>query len=361
MKSGIAAHPIDGWDGEDPTPQGGGPILVSLSAVKPQAIEWLWPGRVAIGKLTLIAGDPGLGKSFLTLDMASRVSTGAGWPDALGKRYEPGGVVLLSAEDDLGDTIRPRLDAAGADVTRINALSAVREADDSGNPTERGFDLTKDLDQLELAIRQTAGCRLVIIDPVSAYLGDADSHNNSEIRALLAPLGNMAATHRVAVVAVTHLNKGQGAAIYRAMGSLAFTAAARAVWGVVKDKDDPARRLLLPIKNNIGNDRSGLAYTLETSEGGHAYVAWSEDPVDLTADDALATEGTPGPTPKERVECVGWLRESLARGPRPAKEMTDEAIKGHGWSRATLTRARRVVGVVAERESIPGPWQWRLP
>ncbi len=268
-------------------------VIVRLSDVEPESVEWLWPGRIALGKLTLVAGDPGLGKSFLTLDMAARVSTGAGWPDSPGQRTDPGGVVLLSAEDALGDTIRPRLDAAGADVSRIVALEAIRSVGDvrgGGRESARAFDLSRDLPTLEEAIRSVGDCRLVVIDPVTAYLGGVDSHKNADIRGLLAPLGALAERHRVAVVAVTHLNKASGGpAIYRAMGSLAFAAAARAAWAVTKDEPDPRRRLFVPIKNNIAPDTGGLAYRIEPlGVDGCPVVAWEPGPVNVSADDALA-------------------------------------------------------------------------
>ncbi len=243
------------------------PVVTRLADVEPQAVEWLWPGRVAIGKLTLLAGDPGLGKSFVTLDMASRVSRGAAWPDDSSASQPAGGVVLISAEDDLADTIRPRLDVHHADVSKIVALEAVTFSDALGN-VRREVDLTTDLGHIECAIDAAGDCRLVVIDPVSAFLGGTDSHKNAEVRSVLARLSDLAEQKRVAVVAVTHLRKGEGAAIYRAMGSLAFVAAARAAWAVVKDQDDPQKRLLLPMKNNLAPDVDGLAYRIEASDWG---------------------------------------------------------------------------------------------
>lgn len=343
-------------------PIDGAPVIVRLSDVKPEPVAWLWPGRFALGKLTLIAGDPGLGKSFLTLDMASRVSTGAGWPDHRGERITPGGVVLLSAEDAIADTIRPRLDAAGADVSRIVALEAIRSVGDNGRESARAFELSRDLPALEAAIRSVEGCRLVVIDPVTAYLGGVDSHKNAEIRGLLAPLGAIAERHRVAVVAVTHLNKsGGGPAIYRAMGSLAFAAAARAAWAVSKDKDDPRRRLLLPIKNNIAPDTGGLAYRIEPlGVDGCPAVAWEPDPVNVSADDALAGDRDEGGGRTERDDAAEWLADLLAHGPRPARDVERDA-RDAGYSIATVRRAKAAIGVVSRKPAFGGPWEWTLP
>lgn len=343
-------------------PIDGAPVVVRLSDVKPERVEWLWPGRFSLGKLTLIAGDPGLGKSFLTLDMAARVSTGCGWPDRRGERIEPGGVVLLSAEDAIADTIRPRLDAAGADVRRIVALEAIRSVRDNGRESSRTFDLSRDLPALEEAIQSVEDCRLVVIDPITAYLGGTDSHKNAEIRGLLAPLGAIAERHRVAVVAVTHLNKsGSGPAIYRAMGSLAFAAAARAAWAVSKDNADDGRRLLLPIKNNIAPDAGGLAFRIEAlGVDGCPAVAWEPDPVSISADDALSSERGDGKGRTERDDAAEWLTELLAHGPRPARDVERDAREA-GHSIATVRRAKAAIGVVSRKPAFGGPWEWTLP
>ena len=343
----------------------GTPVLTCLADVQAEPIRWLWPERIALGKVTLLVGDPGLGKSFITLDMAARVSTGTPWPDCPQILNPVGGVVLLSAEDDLADTIRPRLDAAGADVSRIMAMEAVKVAEINGPERQGLFNLAKDIDALAHAIEQTPGCRLVILDPITAYLGGTDSHKNAEIRSLLAPLSDLASNHGVAVVAVTHNRKGDGSAIHRAMGSLAFIAAARAAFSVGKDPGDPTgrRRFMVPTKNNIGNDETGLAYTLASAScNDTAVVEWEADPVEISADDLLATYTTksPGPDPVERDEATVWLAEALADGPRPAKELLAQAKKD-GISEGTLKRAKRELGVIASKDGWDGGWVWRLP
>lgn len=341
------------------------PVVTRLSAVQPEPVRWLWPGRIALGKLTLLVGDPGLGKSFLSIDIAARVSTGRPWPDSPGAFNEPGGVVMLSAEDDIADTIRPRLDAAGADVERVVALRAVRRRDVGGAIREAHFDLTTDLNSLAAAAEAVDDCKLVVIDPISAYLGATDSHVNSDVRAALSPLADLAARLNVAVLGVTHLRKGEGPAVYRAIGSVAFIAAARAAWSVSKDSDDPTgrRRLFLPIKNNLGNDQSGLAFWFSGTPGAPAPVlAWEPEPVEVSADDALAPPARrkPGPAADTRDDAVEWLAGALADGPRPATEVVDEALHAEGISQATLRRARDAAGVEAYRPQVPGPWWWRL-
>ena len=163
-------------------------VMRCMADIQPEKIEWLWPGRIAIGKQTLIGGEPGLGKSQIATALAATVTTASNWPCDEG-RAPLGSVLILSAEDDAGDTIRPRLDAAGADVTAVHQISAVCQRDGKGRRT---FNLQADLALMEAAIERLGNVRLVIIDPVSSYLGKVDSHKNSDVRGALEPLGDMA-------------------------------------------------------------------------------------------------------------------------------------------------------------------------
>jgi hypothetical protein len=317
------------------------PVLTRLADVQPEPVQWLWPGRIALGKLTLIAGDPGLGKSFVSLDLSARVSLGAPWPDDRGVCAPLGGVVLLTAEDGLADTVRPRLDAMGADVGRIVALEAVQGDD------RLPVNLQRDLAALEEAIDSVADCRLVVVDPISAYLGRVDSHNNADIRALLHPLGDLAERHKVAIVAITHLNKGNsGSALYRATGSLAFIAAARAAWLVAKDQDDPRRRLFLPAKNNLAGDVLGMAF--DVAEG---MVRWEPEPVAIDADKAL------GPGGSDHVGAVDWLRQALADGPVDATELQAQARENCITTKQLWT-AKQTLKVQSRKMGFGDGWQW---
>lgn len=175
-------------------------ILVRMADVEPKPIVWLWPNRIPLGKITIFAGDPGLGKSFVTTDIAARVSQGSVWPGDDAGSDEPGSVLLLSAEDDPADTIRPRLDSAGANPALIFTIPGKRLPDGSLDP----FNLASDLSRLERRIQQLGNVRLIIIDPVTAYLGETDDHKNGAIRSLMAPLSDLAARNNLAVVLVTH-------------------------------------------------------------------------------------------------------------------------------------------------------------
>lgn len=348
---------------EAPEAEESRPVLVCLADVEPEPLRWLWPGRIPLGKVALNFGDPGLGKTFVTLDMAARVSRGMAWPDAPGKPSVPGGVVILTAEDDLSDTVRPRLDAAGADVRRIVALQGVEYARGG-----RGyFNLACDLPALEAAIRQTPDTRLVILDPVSAFLGGTDSHKNAEIRGLLAPLADLAARYDVAVLTVTHMSKGiAGRALYRAMGSLGFIAAARAAWLTIADADDPKRRLFLPAKMNLAEEPSGLAYRLVPvmldKIGPVGRVEWESGAVNLTADAALAAAAADPEARATRDQAAEWLRAALADGPKQTAELQEEAREaGIAW--ATIRRAQAAVGIKPRRQGFgpDGAWYWTLP
>lgn len=330
------------------------PMIVRLCEVRPEPIRWLWPGRIALGKLTIVSGDPGLGKSFLSCDLAARVSIGDKWPDDVLSNAPRGGVVMLNCEDDLADTIRPRLDKHGADVSKVIALAGVR--DPLNENRERQFNLARDIPALESAIREIGDCRIVVIDPVTAYLGDKhDSHKASDVRSLLAPLAALAAKHSIAVVGISHLNKGSGAAMYRTMGSLAFVAAARAVWCVTKDQENPARRLFLPVKNNLGNDVAGLAYSIVDGR-----VEWEADPVSVTADEALAPEAERSPR-SEVAEAEAWLLSELVPGvPTASKSILNDA-REQGISEKRLRDGAKRLGVVIAKGGMRAGWNWTLP
>ena len=201
------------------------PVLVTISDVEPEQVRWLWENVVPRAKVTIFAGDPGLGKSFVALDFAARVTR------------DGEEVILLSAEDDPADTIRPRLDAAGADTNRVHVLTAVRSQGSGGKQTDRMLRLDRDIEQIAQAIKQHPDTALVIIDPLSAYMGDTDSRSDEQVRSILAPLAELASRTGVAIVCIKHLNKGEErSAMYRAGGSIGFVAAARVVWMFVRPK-----------------------------------------------------------------------------------------------------------------------------
>ncbi len=366
-------HWVEQYLVNNPNETAFGPVMTCLADVEPRDVDWLWPKRIAIGKITMLAGDPGLGKRFCSLDIAARVSAGLPWPDLPDSLQQPGGVIILSAEDALDDTIRPRLDAAGADPSRIYAIEAVREFDpNTGKPRQRGFNLAEDMENLGQALQQMKDCRLIVIDPISAYIGDSNSHNNAEVRALLTPLTGLAEKYRVAVLAISHLNKGAGEAMYRIMGSLAFIAAARAGYAVFKDRDDETgqRRLVLPIKNNLGDDETGLAYSItETVGNAQPHIEWEPNVVNIPVEDAINIDKPRDknpPSPEQKAqnatqleEAVDWLKSYLADGEKPAQEVL-EAARKDGLAKRTVERAKLPAGVFSRREDAQkgGRWLW---
>lgn len=325
-------------------------------------IAWLWLWKIAIGKTTLIAGDPGLGKSMVTVSMAAHVSTGRPWPD--GTPCPQGDVIFISAEDDPADTIGPRLDAVGADSSRIHIAGGVESLNRNGDPETRQMSLKRDLEAIRDAVLALPQVRLIVVDPISAYLDGSDSHNNAEVRAVMAPLSELASSIGAAIIFVTHLNKGTGgAALYRATGSLAFVAAARAAFLVTPDKGVPNRRLFLPLKNNLGPDTAGMAYRIEELDG-VPYVAWEKESVLISADDALGRDDDQGNHESTLAgDAAEWLSDVLSAGPVPSDDVKKHA-KEAGYSWATIRRAQAALGIKPRRTGgagESGAWCWTLP
>jgi putative DNA primase/helicase len=341
-------------------------IVKRAADISPEPVEWLWPGRIAIGKQTLVAGEAGLGKSQVTIAVAGAVSKAGPWP--CGEGSAPlGNVIILSAEDGASDTVIPRLMAAGADLDRIHLITAVATEDGKGR---RAFDLQSDLDLLEAKIRQIRDVKLVIIDPISSYLGrKVDSHVNAAVRATLEPVGEMAERLGVAIVSITHPPKGSTTtAINRFIGSVAFVAAARSAFMVTRDADNEERRLFLPVKNNLAPLGKGLAFWLEQRIVGdpgkgivNSAVHWESEPVTITADQALAETDGGAEQHGARREAEEFLREILAHPEGVAAKDAEEEARAKGIASRTLKRARKKLGVVAEKSGMEGGWIWRLP
>jgi putative DNA primase/helicase len=342
-------------------------IVECIADIEAEPILWLWPGYIARRKLTVIAGDPGLGKSQITASIAAVVTTGGRWP-VTREQCDPGDVLFLTAEDAAADTLRPRLEAAEAALAHVYVVNGViRGYTADGSRQERMFSLAEDLRALEAKLAELANVAVVVIDPISAYLGKTDSHKNAEVRALLAPLGELAARHNVAIIAISHLNKaGTTRALMRVIDSVAFTAAARGAYLVSADPDDQARRLLLSIKNNLAKEPDGLAFRIEgatvTSRTGPiktSRVMWEATPVTITADEAVQSDAT-----SERCtavnEAVEWLRETLANGPIPSADVFEQA-KADRLSERTLKRAAKKLGVKSQKTGMGGPWSMSLP
>jgi hypothetical protein len=348
-------------------PEGDPGLLVCrcASEVELERVEWLWPGRLALGKHTCIAGEPGTGKSQLATFIAAQVSVGGAWPCDEG-RARRGSVIILSAEDGEADTIVPRLYAAKADLGRVHIVSAVR----TDCKQSRGFNLQADIELLEQKIAELGDVALITIDPISSYLGKTDSHKNAEVRGVLEPLSAMAERARVAVLSVTHFSKAGTTmatkALHRFMGSIAFVGAPRMAFVVLED-GEANRRLFLHAKNNLAAAPHGLAFGLrqtivEQDKGIVAScVAFEPEPVTITASEAMAAESSGNAKPCDEAE--SFLNELLADGPVPAKQVKADA-DDVGLSWMTVRRAKDRLGVQASRIggiASKGGWQWSLP
>lgn len=335
--------------------------LCSGADLHPSPIVWLWKYWLAVGKLHILAGAPGQGKTTIAMTMAATVTTGGHWPD--GRQCDVGNILIWSGEDDAADTLLPRLLAAGADRARCFFIKGTRR-DGEVVP----FDPARDLPKLQAAIERVGGIKLLIVDPVvSAVSGD--SHKNTEVRRALQPLVDMAAACGCAVLGITHFSKGgQGTdPAQRVVGSVAFSAVARVVLvaAKVKGQDGQDTRILARGKSNIGPDDGGFEYHLEQTEpipGIQASrIAWGQavagsarelltDPEEPTdKDDAEASA---------KDEAQEFLLELLKDGSAPTKYVQAQA-KEAGISWITVRRASDTLGVKKQKSN--GGWYWRLP
>ena len=333
--------------------------MVCLDDIEMEPINWLWDKRIALGKLNLIAGQPGLGKSQITANIATHVTTGRPWPDAENE-LKVGSVVFLSDEDDPADTIKPRLVAAGANIKKCHVLKFVKQKDENGNENPRGFDLKQDVEKLKETCRALGDVRLIVIDPISAYMGKTDSNNNSEVRGLLSPLTDFAVESGIAILVVTHFNKSSNQdAVNKVIGSMGLIAAARSGFAVVKDQDDHELRYFVPIKNNIGNDSSGFSFEIESVDLGDGIhtskIVWGDE---VNAQDILYPEKKDKAPYKNSVEKFLWELIVKSRKPVESKEVLRLGEEA-GFSEGQLNTAKKKLRIQSRKLDFDnGPWVW---
>jgi len=337
---------------QDLAPFGDGEGIISLETVEPEEVSFLWQGHIALGKLCVFDGNPGAGKSTLTLDLAARVSKGAAMPD--GTPGIEGGVVIISSEDGLADTIVPRLRAHGADLSKIVALQGV--PDDTGQlrpPT------VEDIASLRAAIEK-ASARLVVIDPLMAYLpGAVNSFRDQDVRRVLSPLATLAEEMNVAIILVRHLNKGGGLqAIYRGGGSIGIIGAARTAFIIACDPEDEDARVFASIKNNLARTPPSLSFSLEDTDSGVARIAWGG--ISEHGADALLAIPSTAEERSALDEAKDYLLAELAEGPVEAQKIKRDA-RAYGIADRTLKRAKKALNVQARKEGFSRGWIWTLP
>ena len=350
-------------------------VTVCADDIKPKRIEWFWPNRFARGKVGLLGGHPDEGKSLILTDMLARATVGDEYPCGEG-RAPIGNVFLLTAEDDLDDTVIPRLMAAGAVLKRVHIVKMVKKADGSG----RTFSLLTDLVMLEQTIVRIGNVVAVGIDPVSAYfgVGKMDSYRTTDVRGVMAPLATLAQKHNLAIVGTLHFNKNINVtnAMLRFSDSLAFVAAARHAFVVMKDPDNEGRRLFLKAKNNLAANSDGLAYSFQapvvatdaTGDLVAPCIAWSSQRVGITATEALAAAIGGNDEPTATDDAVDFLRKVLAEGPLPVKDIERQAVEaallGEGkpiGQSKPFRNARQALGIITDKTGMREGWTWALP
>jgi hypothetical protein len=328
-----------------------------LSTVKAEKVSWLWRGRLPKGKLVTLDGDPGLGKSTLAVELIAHITTGTDWPDDTTPEYT-GSVVVFSAEDGLADTVRPRVDAAGGDATKVVAVIGVPTGyDDDGKLVIRPLTLG-DTGAIEAAIVEH-GAILAVVDVLMAFLpGATDSHRDQDVRAVLSQLSTIAERTGCTFLFIRHLTKGSGGGdpMYRGGGSIGIIGAARLGLAVARDPDDDERRVLAVVKSNLAKIAPSLAYRLEeTPPLGVSRVIWDGE-VSHTAADLLRNNDGGSQRPWSQV----WLSVFLADGRRKSTDVKAAAEKA-GIKERTLQAAAQKLGVLMPREGFPSVTYWELP
>ena len=311
--------------------------IISMDEVPVEEVEWLWYPYIPFGKLTIIHGDGGEGKTTLILQLAALLSRGEKLPCDSTER-EPIKVIYQTAEDGLGDTIKPRLLAGNADCSQIKVID------------ESEATLTMLDERIEKAIVET-GARALILDPVQAYIGaKVDMNRANEVRAILSQLGQIAGQYRCAIILVGHLNKAQGnKSNYRGLGSIDFQATARSVLIVGRLKDNPQIRVMVQDKSSLAPEGEPIAFELGKENG----FRWLGH-YDISVDDLLC--GIPKEKKSEQAENL--ILEYLSKGKYPQKELVKKA-QAIGISKRVLDEAKKTLNVQSVKEG--SQWYWQLP
>jgi RecA-family ATPase len=344
-----------------------------MADVEAENVTWLWPGYIARGKITCLDGHPGTKKSTFSLELAACLSTGRAMPGG-GEGIGPVSVILMTAEDGLGDTIRPRLEAAGADLSLIHHIQAAISPDG----TESSITLDENRDAVYQAVKDYKAA-LLIIDPMMAFLGSKiNSWKDQDIRRALAPLTTLAEELDCAVLPIRHFKKGTGdIAIHRGGGSVGIVGVARGQLVFSEDPDNRKNGMILAhSKSNLGPLQPSRRFHLEevhtTSIGEVEYppcrIRW-DGISSLNAEQLLAKidemdrndgKDDDADTGSVLQEAESFLRTMLLDGPKLSKEVQKEA-KEAMISDASLKRAKPVLGIVAKRFVSCGPWWLVLP
>jgi putative DNA primase/helicase len=341
-------------------------VLTTAANLKMCGIDWLWPGRFARGKFGLVAGLPDMGKGQIAAFIAAATTAAIALPCEEGNAPQ-GNVIWFNAEDSARDTVLPRLVAAGADPTRVHFVNGARI-----DGEDKNFSLVTDLRLLRKAIERIGDVVLVIIDPVSAYLGvgKVDGRSATDVRGVLTPLKDLAEELHIAVIGIAHFNKKEEikSALLRVSDSIAYVAAARHVYAVVDDPENKECKLFVKAKNNLARDTKALRYGIGVKTVGHdsklgvdikaPFIVWHPQHVEITANEAM--QAAEGRTAKR--EAREFLLERLEAGPVNYDDLIEEA-KQEGIAEKTLRRAKKELGIKSRkaRGAVDGAWTWELP
>jgi putative DNA primase/helicase len=342
------------------TLQDDGVMLIQGTNIRPAPVSWLWRHWLALGKLHILAGQPGQGKTTIALACASVVSSGGSWPD--GSRCVSGNVLIWSGEDHPADTLVPRLLAMGSDLSRVHFVDGTRI-----EGKKQPFDPARDLAALTTKAESIGDVRLLIVDPVvSAVAGD--SHRNTEVRRELQPVVDLGVALDCAVLGISHFSKGSSGRepVERVTGSVAFGAVARVVMcaAKIKGEDGDDRRILARAKSNIGPDQGAFEYSIEQLQlQSHpgisaSRVVWGKA-LDGSARELLA-EAEADPSDDEGPgDVANWLQQMLEPGPVSAQEVKRQADDA-GYSWRSAQRAMKRAGVGSRRTGFGRPAEWFL-
>ncbi len=310
--------------------------IIVMDTIEREEIKWLWKPYIPYGKITIVQGDPGEGKTSLILKLASELSLGRCFGED--ELREPINIIYQTAEDGLADTVKPRLEDSGADCKRIMVID---DSEDS---------LSMNDVRIEAAIR-TTGAKLLILDPLQAYLGDkVDMNRANETRDITKRLGTIAEKTGCAVVLIGHMNKGSGAkAAYRGIGSIDFFAIARSVLLVARIPENPNIRALAQIKNNLEKEGSTVAFEIKDN-----VFNWVGE-YDISIEELLSgfSQGN------KSLKAESFLKDLLTEEDSyPASEIFAKG-KTLGISKRTLENSKQELGIKSIR--VGTGWHWKLP
>lgn len=320
--------------------------LIHMEDVVSKEVEWLWYPYIPYGKITIIEGDPGEGKTTLVLKLAAALSRGLPLPCDDDKEYEPIHIIYQTAEDGIEDTIKPRLEKAGADCSMIRVI----------DETDKELSMTDD--RLEQAIIET-GARLIILDPIQAYIGaTVDMHRANEIRPVLKHLGIIAEKHNCAIILIGHMNKASGSkSTYRGLGSIDIQATARSVLLVARLRDKPNIRIMAHDKSSLAPAGDAIGFEM-TEDNGMVCIG----PYDITIDELLS--GNEGRGKKKLDIAENFIKEYFGTNKViPSNEIMMEAAK-RSIKRNTLLSAKKKLGITSDKEKAEDGtiyWTWVMP